>query len=72
MQNASGIDGVYEYLAPGKGQSINRNGQFVYLFGPPEREGTYDQPAGTYTFSGDTIKNTITYATDTEANRYNF
>jgi len=65
LQNASGIDGVYEYLAPGKGQSINRNGRFVYLFGPADGKGPMSSQAGTYTFSGDTVTNTITYATDT-------
>ena len=57
------IDGVYEYLAPGKGQSVNRNGRFVYLFGSPDGKSMTSQ-AGTYIISGDTVKNTVTYSTD--------
>ena len=57
------IDGVYEYLPPGKGQSVNRNGRFVYLFGSPDGKSMTSQ-AGTYIISGDTVKNTITYCTD--------
>jgi hypothetical protein len=57
------IDGVYEYLPPGKGQSVNRNGRFVYLFGSPDGKGMTSQ-AGTYIISGDTVKNTVTYSTD--------
>ena len=57
------IDGVYEYLPPGKGQAVNRNGRFVYLFGSPDGTGMSSH-AGTYIISGDTVKNTITYSTD--------
>ena len=57
------IDGVYEYLPPGKGQAVNRNGRFVYLFGSPDGKSMTSQ-AGTYTISGDTVMNTITYCTD--------
>ena len=63
LQAANDIDGVYEYLPPGKGQSVNRNGRFVYLFGSPDGKGMTSQ-AGTYTISGDTVKNTITCSTD--------
>ena len=57
------IDGVYEYLPPGKGQAVNRNGRFVYLFGSPDGTGMSSH-AGTYILSGDTVKNTVTYSTD--------
>lgn len=64
LQEASGIDGVYEYLPPLKGQSIVRNGQFVYLFGQADGNGQMISQAGTHTISGDTVKNTVTYCTD--------
>lgn len=64
LQNASGIDGVYEYLPPLKGQSIVRNGQFVYLFGPADGKAPMISQAGTHMISGDTVKNKVTYCTD--------
>jgi predicted ester cyclase len=63
LQAANDIDGVYEYLPPGKGQSVNKNGRFVYLFGSSDGKSMISQ-AGTYIISGDTVKNTITYCTD--------
>ncbi len=57
------VEGVYEYLPPGKGQSIVRNGRFVYLFDSPDGRGMTSQ-AGTHIVSGDTVKNTVTYCTD--------
>jgi hypothetical protein len=63
---AAGVDGIFQYLPPGKGQSINQNGRFVYLFGPADGKGTMTSQAGTQIISGDTIKNTITFSTDTK------
>ena len=64
LQAASGIDGVFEYLPPFKGQGVIRNGHFVYLFGPSDGSGPMISQAGTHRFSGDTVKNVITYCTD--------
>lgn len=64
LQAANDIDGVYEYLPPGKGQSIVRNGRFVYLFSVAGGKGAMASQAGTHVISGDTVKNTITYCTD--------
>ncbi|MEO5601608.1 MAG: ester cyclase [Cyclobacteriaceae bacterium] len=64
LQAATGVEGVFEYLPPLKGQSVIRNGHFVYLFGPADGKGPMISQAGTHTISGDTIKNTITYCTD--------
>lgn len=64
LENANGIDGIYEYLPPLKGQSVNRHGKFVYLFGPADGKGPMVSQAGTYELSGDTVTNTVTYCTD--------
>ena len=64
LQAASGVEGVYEYLPPLKGQSVVRNGHFVFLFGPVDGNEPMISQAGAHTISGDTIKNTITYCTD--------
>jgi predicted ester cyclase len=63
---AAGVDGIFQYLPPGKGQSINQNGRFVYLFGSADGKRTMTSQAGTQIISGDTIKNTITFSTDTK------
>src|SRR5882672_8483224 len=59
------IDGVFEYLSPGKGQSINRNGRFVYLFNNADGK-SMTSSAGTYEVSGDVVKNTIAHCTDSK------
>jgi len=64
LSGAGGIDGVYEYLPPGKGQAVNRNGQFISLFGPADGKAPMTSQGGSYTFSGDSVKNTIAYSTD--------
>lgn len=64
FSNASGIEGVYEYLSPDKGQAVNRNGQFVYLFGSADGKRPMVSNAGTYEVSGEIMKNTIKYAID--------
>lgn len=64
LSKASGIEGVYEYLPPSKGQAVNRNGKYVYLFGPADGKVPMNSNAGTYEIVGDSIKNTITYHTD--------
>jgi predicted ester cyclase len=66
LETASGIEGVYEYLPPLRGQSILRNGNFVYLFGPVEGNNSMNGQAGTYTISGDTIKNELSYSSNPE------
>ena len=65
MLNASsGIEGLFEYLPPLKGQGVNRNGRFVYLFGPANGNGPMTSQGGTQQISGDTVKNTIEFSTD--------
>jgi ketosteroid isomerase-like protein len=58
------IDGVYEYLAPGKGMAVNRNGKFIYIYGGSNAKAPMTSNSGTYEFVGDSIKNTITYPSD--------
>jgi len=64
LQAASGIDGVYEYLPPRKGQAVIRNGHFVILSGPSDGSGPMISQAGTHKMSGDTVKLIITYCTN--------
>ena len=64
LRSATNIDGVYEYLPPFKGQSINKNGYFVYLFGPSDGSQPMISNSGTYTLSKDTVKNIINYSTN--------
>jgi predicted ester cyclase len=64
LDGATSTDGIFEYLPPLKGQSINRNGRFVYLFGPSSGKGNIISQAGTQVISGDTVKNTITFCSD--------
>lgn len=64
LNAASGTEGLYEYLPPLKGQGVNRNGRFVYLFGPADGKGPMISQAGTQIISGDTVRNTITFCTD--------
>jgi predicted ester cyclase len=66
FSKASGIDGVYEYLPPNKGQGVNRNGKFVYLFGSADGKGPMTSNAGTYELVGDSVKNTINYHSDSK------
>src|SRR5688500_8380281 len=64
LSASSGIDGLYEYMPPLRGQGINHNGRFLYLFGPADGKGPMISQAGTQTVSGNTIKNTIIFCTD--------
>lgn len=64
LSASSGIDGLYEYMPPLRGQGINRNGRFLYLFGPADGKGPMISQAGTQTMSGNIIKNTIAFCTD--------
>ncbi len=64
LMNENIIDGVFEYLPPDKGQSINRNGRYTYLYGPADGSGPMISQAGAYRISGDTVTNTINYSTD--------
>lgn len=63
LNAASGIEGVYEYLPPLRGQGVNRNGRFVYLFGTADGKGPMISEAGTQIMMGDTVRNTITFST---------
>jgi len=56
------MNGVYEYVAPVKGQATMRNGKFIFLFA--QGKGPMDGRAGTYTLAGDTAIATFAYATD--------
>ena len=55
-----------EYLPPLRGQSMARDGRFVFLFGPADESGPMTGEAGTYEISGDTVTNTVLYSTDPE------
>ena len=62
--NGTSIEGTYEYLPPLKGLSSVRGGKFVFLFGPSNGKGPMVGNAGSYSISGDTVKNTFTYSTN--------
>ena len=64
MARSSSVEGVYEYVAPGRGQSIITGGRYVYLYGSQGGGGPMVGEAGTYEVSRDTVTNTITYSTD--------
>jgi predicted ester cyclase len=64
FSNASGIEGVLEYLPPNKGKAIMRNGQFIYLIGSADGKNPMFCHAGKYEISGETMKNTIRHSTD--------
>lgn len=65
LSETNKIDGVFEYLPPLKGQSINRNGKFTYLYGPADGSAPMISQAGTYNVADGIVKNTVTYSTET-------
>jgi len=65
-------EGVWEYLPPLQGQSIAREGRFVFLFGPADESGPMTGEAGTYELAGDTVKNTVRFSTDPDRIGYEY
>lgn len=64
LDGASDIDGVYQYVAPLKGQGVNHNGRFLYLVGPADGSSPMAAHSGRQSVSGDTVKNIVEYSTD--------
>jgi predicted SnoaL-like aldol condensation-catalyzing enzyme len=64
MNNASGIEGEYEYLPPSKGRASVQNGQFVFLIGSADGSQPLHGEAGTYVIEGDRIRNTRIFSTN--------
>lgn len=63
-READKVEGIFQYLPPIKGQAVNRNGQFVYLFGPADGKGPMISQAGYYELNDGVVKNTISHSTD--------
>ena len=59
-------EGTFEYLPPQKGQAINHDGRFVYLYGPLDETAPMTSDAGTYVVSNDTITATNLFSTNPE------
>lgn len=64
------VEGAFEYIAPTMGYAIMVNGYYVYAYG--ESDTTMVSHAGTYEISGDTITNTVLYATNPDMPGYSF
>jgi predicted SnoaL-like aldol condensation-catalyzing enzyme len=62
--NASGIEGVYEYVAPSAGQASLRNGRFSFLYGQAGGSGQLIGQSGTYNFVDGKVICTSTHSTD--------
>ncbi len=53
-----------QYVTPLKGQSMARDGSFVFLFGPADEDAPMTGEAGSYVISGDTVTNTVLFSSD--------
>ena len=58
------IQGVFEYLSPNQGLSVNYDKHFIFIFGNSDTSMVCQ--AGSYTVSRDTVIFTTQYATDPE------
>ena len=58
-------EGAWEYLPPLHGLAVAHEGRFVFLFGPSDGSQPMSAEAGTYVISGDTVRNTVRFSTDT-------
>lgn len=63
-EQASPMEGTFEYVDPLRGQSIMRDGRWVFLYGPADGGAPMTGEAGTYEIVRDTAIHTVAYSTD--------
>lgn len=58
------VEGTFEYVDGLAGMAMARDGRYIYFLGPSDGSVPPTATAGAYEINGDTITNTIMYATD--------
>lgn len=61
---ASLMEGTFEYVDALRGQSIMRDGRWVFLYGPADGTAPMTGEAGTYEIVRDTAIHSVAYSTD--------